>query len=151
MQLHTYVMGRLTLWSIWVLAHRAHDNGGRARGPARVRSWWSPMVLERNMGVSSVHQQAGRSLRVNEAEAMETDACVQALAPELREAIALSYLCTGTVGEKADAIGLQRRAFYYRLERAYAELLGLFNDRAAARKNILTPLHSLKENVCTLV
>jgi hypothetical protein len=140
-----YVMQRLTLWAIWCLA-RVHE-GGAPVGPARLRSWWGPMVLSPNAGSDSSAQHSGRALRVNDAAAQETDACVRALSDDLRQAVVLAYLCGGSMDDKASKAGISRRAFYYRLDRAYGELLGLLNDQAAG----LTPLHSLAQNCATLV
>lgn len=121
-QLHTYVEARLGRWSRWY-------HWGSRPGPRPVVSWYEQMVMAPN--VQGRGPQGSSECPVDEHEASETDQAVRALPEDLRGVVFELYLKGGTVEQKARALGVSRPNFYYRLERAYIRLLGLFNDQAA--------------------
>lgn len=97
-------------------------------------SWWGPIILEGNV------EQGGKGIKELEfevTECLETDEAVRALrliAPDLYQAVIESYLRGGTGEQKAKHLHCSRQTLYNRLDRAYGELLGLFNDLAAGIK-----------------
>jgi DNA-directed RNA polymerase specialized sigma24 family protein len=95
-----------------------------------VESWWGPIILEGN-----VEQTGGfKELEFDPSECTETDRAVQALrciSLDLHAAIIEMYIRGGTGEQKAKALHCTRQTLYNRLDRAYGELLGLFNDQAA--------------------
>jgi hypothetical protein len=121
-QLHTYCEARLGRWKLW-------NDWGSDGKPKAVCSWYGPMVIDPNV------EQIGRPTSVcpvDVTEAEETNRCIMALEPDLRDTIFQVYLYGGTVAQQARALGLRRRqSVYERLERAYRHLLGYFNDAAA--------------------
>lgn len=147
MQLHTYVEARLNRWCLWYLA-------GARPGPERVRSWWGPMVLDRN-----VKRELRAEPKVDPTEAIETDKAVDALVFELRAAVHEVYLRGGTMDQHARSLGCTRVTVYARLSRANVKLLGYFNDMAAdipfpvrdrLRKNSLTRLYKIPNILATV-
>ena len=78
-------------------------------------------------------EKIGRAnVAIDDTEAEETYRCVLSLgAPELRMAVFETYFKGGTMEQKARALGCSGKTLYNRLDRAYVELLGLFNDAAA--------------------
>lgn len=99
--------------------------------PAPVASWWHKLVTARNVQqVDAVSVNRGEC-PVDIEEARETQACVVALPEHLRRTMVEEYLVRGTQEQKADALGIEPKAFRARRDRAHHELLGLFNDAAA--------------------
>lgn len=121
-QLYTHVSMRLVRCSQWT-------RSGSFPGPKRVRSWWGPMVLDRNVKRTADPE---RPLPVDINEAEETYLCVLVLGDQkLKDAVMEAYFHGGTVEQKCAALQCCKQTFYNRLERAYAELLGYMNDVAA--------------------
>ena len=121
-QLHTYVMVRLNQCVDWMRSNAWP-------GPKRVRSWWGPMVLDRNVKRTA---DPDRPAVVNDSEAEETLRCIMAIEDsDLRSAVIEAYFEGGTVDQKVNALGCCRKTYYNRLERAYTEILGYMNDIAA--------------------
>lgn len=121
MQLNTYVDGRLNRWGAWYHA--------QARpGPKAVRSQMAGILAKAGDG------EIRARVVFDNSEALETDAAVYRLRDIERglfDAVIEYWIKSGTVEQKARALGIQPRAFYYRLDRAKLQLLGIFNDIAA--------------------
>lgn len=128
-QMDTYVMDRLNRWVVFCL-WRA-DLLTRSPKPGTVKSWWFAMVTAPNVRQHGRHVEELGRCPVDAIEAGATDICVRALPSELRAAIVMSYLTSGTAEQKAARLGCSRRKFFYVLKQAYGELLGLFNDYEA--------------------
>jgi hypothetical protein len=130
MQLHTYAMGRLARWAIYCLWEA--DLLTRQPGPRDVKSWWFTMIMSPNVRVThDAFVTKRKPCPVDDVEAGITDLCVRQLPGKLRDAVVLSNLAGGTAEEKALALGCDRATYFRRVSRAYAELLGLFNDHEA--------------------
>ena len=117
MQLQTYVDGRLTRWAAWYHA-------GAKPGPRAVRSWWGPMVLDRNVEQTDRR----RTVSIDPSEAELTNRCVFALPRDLLAVVIEVYTKGGTMEQKARALGCCRDTVYVRINRAQIKLLGYFND-----------------------
>lgn len=140
-RIETYVTMRLQRWGIYQrwLAH-----GGTDPRPARVRSWYGPMILDRLRQVSGKRRMPSPyadACPVEIDEARETQRCVRALdavypalsAPSIGEVLAECYVWGGTTEQKLSALRCCRDTYYRRLDLAHQELLGLFNDAASGR------------------
>lgn len=141
-QLQTYVSMRLERCGRWA-------RSGGFPGPQRVRSWWGPMVLDRNVKRTADPE---RQIPVDATEAEQTYYCVLALGdPNLIDVVIEAYFKGGTVDQKCRALHCCKQTYYNRLERAQTELIGYMNDAAAGlplprhrkqTKEMLTPLDS---------
>lgn len=128
-QLHTYVIERLMRWARW---HKWSVDLVTSRpGPRRVRSQFYGIMSGRVPSDRGVVVDALRPCQVDAIEAGITDICINQLPVQLREAVHVDNLQEGTAEQKAQRIGISRRTLFYRLERAYGQLLGLFNDHEA--------------------
>lgn len=126
---HTYVMARLNRWVIWCIWKS--DLLTPDPTPRHVKSWWHMVITRRKLrqGLGERREVPARAAcPVDEIEAGATDVCVQLLPAKLLAAVVVGYLTGGTAAEKADELGCDRATYFRRLERAYAALLGLFND-----------------------
>lgn len=119
-QLHTYVESRLQRWAAW-------NRETVKFGPQRVRSWWGPMVLDRNVG----RQGVPNAVKYDPTECQQTDQAVYALEHKLREVIVEHWLRGGTVEQSMKRLNCGKQTYYNRLARANHELLGYLNDQAA--------------------
>ena len=127
----TYVMMRLNRWAVYCIWRESLLV--RSPKPTRVRSWWGLILSNRVHDPDRLPAQVVRPCPVDVVEAEETDRCVQSLPEKLRCVIVLDYL---THMRKDERVRLMKPAacaktYYNRLERAYDELLGLFNDAGA--------------------
>lgn len=117
-QLNTYVDERLVRWAAWYHATPRP-------GPKPVRSQMAGILAKAGDGDGRL------TVRFDAAEGDLTDRCVYRLCNshhDLYLAVVESYLKGGTIEQKIKALHVERRTFYYRLERARAVLLGYFND-----------------------
>lgn len=127
-QLHSYAQARCARWAIFCL-WRA-DLLTPSSSPMKVKSWW-------RLWLANVRtQRAAPVMRrdpcpVDEIEAGITELCILQLPEKLRRAVAACYLSGGTADAKAAQLDCDRATYFRRLTRAYAELLGLFNDHEA--------------------
>jgi len=122
-----YVILRCIRWGKYV-DWMANPGGISDPRPELVRSWWFKVVM-----VDKVQQgtaQGRRLCPVDILEAIETQRCVKALPAHLRDTLVEEYVIGGTAEEKAQALGIEPRAFRHRRGVAHVELLGLFNDIA---------------------
>jgi hypothetical protein len=129
MQLHTYAMGRLARWTIYCL-WRA-DLLTRDPGPRALKSWWFSMVMSANVRIHREPVGQRAACPVDEVECGVTELCIQQLPAKLKDVVVMSTLAGGTAEEKACELGCDRATYFRRLNRAYAELLGLLNDHEA--------------------
>lgn len=120
LQLHTYVEARLGRWAVW-----CRWNEGGSAGPRRVVSQLGHLREVARCTATLL------DCPVDEAEARETDRCINALATDLRLAIQQTYLHRGTGEEKARRLGCTRMTLWNRTQVAYVRLLDLFNAAAA--------------------
>lgn len=67
----------------------------------------------------------------SEEDAVATDKAVDALPELMREAVFEHYILRGTVAQQCFHLGIEKSAFYERLDRANTLLLGYLNDIAA--------------------
>lgn len=123
-----YVMMRLNRWAVYCIWRESLLV--RSPKPKRVRSWWGLILSNRVHDPDRLPVQVVRPCPVDVVEAEETDRCVQALPEKLRCVIVLDYL---THMRKDERVRLMKpygcaKTYYNRLERAYHELLGMFND-----------------------
>jgi hypothetical protein len=126
-------MARLSRWVIYCL-WRA-DSLTPSPGPKRVKSSMGLWLL--GDGERDPEPPVGRrQCPVDAVEGGITDLCVRQLPQKLREAVIVSYLTTGTVEDKARDLGCDRATYFRRLNRAYAEMLGLFNDHEAGVQRV---------------
>lgn len=125
----TYVRARLERWAVYVMWKL--DLLTKAPGPAPLTSWYFPMVMRPSVRVQRVPVVDRGRCPVDAIEGGATDICVDNLHAPYRQAIAMSYLGQGTAAEKSMGLGCSRRTFFYHLDHAHAELLGLFNDYEA--------------------
>jgi DNA-directed RNA polymerase specialized sigma24 family protein len=126
----TYVVLRCNRWGAYVRWVKDHQT--MWPGPGDPRSWWGPLILDRNVPHRdrvSLADVLPTWLDVE--EALETDRCVKALPYHLRDTCVREYVHSGDRRDKAAALGIETRTFRYRLVSAHALLLGLFNDAAA--------------------
>lgn len=133
-QLHTYAMNRLAQWAIYRL-WRA-DLLAPGPGPAAMKSWWFGIVMSANVRVTRESFTQRIKCPVDEVECGITELCVQQLPEELRAAVEMANLSGGTAEEKALELGWSRRTYFRRLNQAYAELIGLFNDHEAGVRRV---------------
>jgi hypothetical protein len=120
-QLNTYVQNRLIKWAAW----RLWGDSGK---PPRVVSWYEKVVMAPN--VQGRGGSGNDKCPVDEVEAYETDRCVSALSPYLRETVIECYTRSGTAEHKAKQLGISRDTFYERLRTAENKLLGYMGDVA---------------------
>lgn len=126
----TYVMLRLNRWRVYV--RWLTSNGVADPAPLPVQSWFGRMMQDRV-------QQSGRintdsTCPVDIEEARETQACVMALAADheyLYRTVIEDYLVGGSQEQKAEALGIEVRAFRNRRDAMHVKLLELFNLAAA--------------------
>lgn len=123
----SYVIFRCNRWGTyrrWV-----SQAGSSDAKPKHVRSWWGPVIQDRNT------PQDWRDPRdvcpVDIPEAMETQSCIDALPKSLRDILLQEHVMRGTQAQKAHALGIDRVTFWRRCQRAYVILLGSFNDAGA--------------------
>lgn len=128
-QLHTYVRGRLDRWAVFRLWRLDLLNASPT--PARVTSWFFALWMRPHVRVERVPITERSRCPVDALEGGATDVCVEQLHTPYRDAIVASYLTGGTAEEKSALLRCSRRTFFYRLDHAHAELLGLFNDYEA--------------------
>ncbi len=118
MNLHTYAEARCGRWSMWY-------QWGQRPGPRRVVAALGQMI-------DRLKQRAGfveTTCPVDITESEETQRAVMALDPELRDVVFEAYTKGGTIEQKMKALGIgSKRTYYKRLERAYVQLLGFWND-----------------------
>lgn len=127
--LHTYVIFRCDRWGTYMRWLNKVSLGQLK--PQYVKSWWGPMILDRNVERIAIVREPGPE-GVDEREAIETGTCVIALEEDLRDALIEVHVNRGTWQQQCQALGgIDRTTLWRRKERAYAELLGLFNDVAA--------------------
>lgn len=122
-----YVIMRLNRWSRYI---RWLARGGTDPRPKHVVSWWHKIITSRLL------QQPDQQRRFDDCpvdieEARETWACVEALPDHLRDVIVEEYAVGGSSEQKAEALGIEARAFRYRREQAHLLVHGLFLDAAA--------------------
>lgn len=128
-QLHTYVQARCARWAVFCL-WRA-DLLTPSSSPMKLKSWWRLWLTNVRTERAPVVARREPCL-VDEIEGGVTEICVMHLPEKLRNAIVICYLSGGTAAEKANELGCDRATYFRRLDRAYAELLGLFNDHEAS-------------------
>lgn len=127
-QLHTYAQARCARWAVFCL-WRA-DLLTPSSSPMKVKSWWR-LWLANVRTQRATHVARRDPCPVDEVEAGVTELCIMQLPEKLRRAIAACFLSGGTADDKAVELGCDRATYFRRLRRAYAELLGLFNDHEA--------------------
>lgn len=123
----SYVIFRCNRWGTyrrWLAAA-----GVRASKPKNVKSWWGPIVQDRN--VAQDWRDPRDICPVDIPEALETQRCIDALPASLKEVMLQEHVVRGTQAEKAHALRIDRVTFWRRCQRAYGLLLGLFNDAGA--------------------
>lgn len=133
-QLHTYAMERLNRWVIYCL-WRA-DLLTPQPGPRDVKSWWFTMVMAPNVKVARTPLVQRKPCPVDEIEAGITELCIQQLPMKLRNVVVIGSLSPDTAEEKSLELGCDRATYFRRMNRAYAELLGLFQDYEAGIERV---------------
>jgi hypothetical protein len=86
------------------------------------------MVLDPNVEGRGRLARAELPCPVDQDESQKTTRCVRALRVDLREVVVQRYLEGGTVEQQIMAIRCCLDTYYRRLNVAYFDLLGLFND-----------------------
>lgn len=119
-------LGRFGRYQRWL------RKGGSSPIPARLRSWYGPLILEPNVqGRGRPQVVVDLRCPVDRQEAGETTRCVAVLEDDLRAVIIESYVQGGAVEQIVAELHCCRQTYYNRLYRAYGVLLGYFNDVAA--------------------
>jgi hypothetical protein len=129
---HQHVIGRCDRWGTFVLW--TQHVGVWQCGPKPVRSWYGPMILDRN--VAQKWQDERDKAPCDPVEAMETDKAIRRLPPELCAVITLEHAVRGTRQRpitqemKAKMLEISRTTYWRRCNDAYRLLLGIMNDIA---------------------
>lgn len=121
----TYVMLRLNRWRVYV--RWLTSNGVGDPMPAQVQSWFGLLMMDRVQQSGKVSVQS--SCPVDIEEARETQRCVLALREHMEYlyvTVIEDYLVGGTQEQKADALGIEVRAFRNRRDAMHAKMLELF-------------------------
>jgi hypothetical protein len=139
--LNTYVIGRCNRWGSYI---RWLDYSGVfGSGPKPIRSWWGPVVLDKN--VAQGWRDPRENCPVDAQEVLETDKAVRRLPEELSTLMMVEHVVRvrfrdekGRVKhrepsqqEKADMCEISRTTYWRRCNDAYGQLLGLMNDISA--------------------
>lgn len=106
------------------------EDGMRDDQPRKVKSWWGPLVHDRNMGMGDDRIRSDRC-PVDIAEALETARCIHALPDTLRGAILEEHVIGGTQAEKCEQLEIERTTLWRRRQAAYHRLLVMFHLEAA--------------------
>jgi DNA-directed RNA polymerase specialized sigma24 family protein len=109
-------------WARWL-----YTGGG---GPAPVRSWWGPLVLDPHMGDPG----GPNEMPVDDDEAKTMHDAIESLPQRLRTVLAEHYLKQGSTREqKAKRAGCAVRTFYDRVQSAHVMLDRFYLRQAVAK------------------
>ena len=126
---HLHVIQRCNRWGTFILWQEY--TGLQDSRPKAIRSWWGPLILDRNVAPNHTWEARRDPCPVDVQEVLETAEAVRRLPDVLRDVLTIEHTCSGTQEHKAMVLHISRTTYWRRCQSGYGLLMGLMNDVAA--------------------